>query len=46
MSVSYRTDPAWADVTPIPQDDGPAPVVAIAYSQPCQLQTTESNTVI
>lgn len=28
-------DPAWADVTPIPQDDGPSPVAAIAYTDEC-----------
>ena len=28
-------DPVWADVTPVPQDEGPAPICAIAYAPEC-----------
>ena len=30
--TSYSTDPIWSDVTPIPQQEGPFPVVRIAYT--------------
>lgn len=36
--VFYRDREEWRDVTPIEQDDGPFPVVAIAYTDKCKSQ--------
>lgn len=37
--VLYREREEWKDVTPIEQDDGPFPVVAIAYTDKCKSET-------
>lgn len=33
--MKYSEDPDWADVVKIPQDDGPDPIVSIAYPADC-----------
>lgn len=33
MIGKYASDPAWADVTPLLQDDGPNPIVSISYNE-------------
>lgn len=34
--VLYENRQEWDDVTPVPQDDGPHPIVAIAYTERCE----------
>ncbi|KAL7275230.1 CAAX geranylgeranyltransferase alpha subunit [Rhizina undulata] len=32
MTTSYASDPTWADIVPLPQDDGENPLAQIAYT--------------
>lgn len=43
--IFYRDREEWKDVKPVPQDDGDVPIVAIAYSDRCELSliTTKRN---
>jgi protein farnesyltransferase/geranylgeranyltransferase type-1 subunit alpha len=36
MATLYSEKPEWKDVTPVSQDDGPNPLVPIAYAQDCK----------
>jgi len=37
--VFYKDREDWKDVTPVVQDDGPFPVVQIAYTDKCRLKS-------
>lgn len=36
LQVMYRHRREWSDVQPLKQNDGPNPIVAIAYSERCE----------
>lgn len=42
--IFYKDREEWKNVTPIPQDDGPDPVVKINYSKKCKYGCLVSDT--
>ena len=35
--IPWEARPGWEDVKPIPQNDGPNPIVAINYTEECKI---------
>jgi hypothetical protein len=41
--LPLSNNPDYADIVPIPQDDGPQPVVSIIYTDECTILTCITN---
>ena len=44
--VPYSERNEWKDVVPLSQDDGPDPIVAIAYTDRCKFNFNKFNIIL
>ena len=44
--VPYSKREEWKDIVPVKQDDGPNPVVAIAYTEKCEHLTIGNGSFV
>ena len=44
--VPYSKRKEWEDISPVKQDDGPNPVVAIAYTEKCEPLTISNGSFV